>query len=298
LAEYSFPRSLPAPRARRTHIFRLKPASVSERAVRTIARRFKLHGDAKSGTWHRDPTKLTYSEGPREVSLYHGSGGWRFRDTARWQRDDGRSNLDVSDGAAVEIAQKHVERLGLAGRAERELGQVTRLHVGVAERATGYVEERIIDVGVAFRRIVDGVRVEGPGGKLVLYLDGNGEITGVDRLWRDIQAVHRPTGRLRSPRAALGDVEKAWSAHGAGRIEVTAVRFGYFEHGWDAAQRFLQPMYIMPLRLTSYDERFVAGSEHVVPAAVHSVETWEPPPMRTPDGPPRSSPRPGAAEAE
>jgi hypothetical protein len=276
----------------------LKQAEVDERAVRSIAERFRFHGDTKSGTWRQDPTAVTYAEGSLELSLYRESGGWRYRDTARWQVDDGRSNIDLADSAAIEIAEKHLEQLGLARREERVVLGVNRLHVGVAEQATGYSEERIIDVCVTFQRVVDGLPVEGPGGKILLYLDGAGAITAVDRLWREIRDVHRPVEHLRPPADALADVEKAWGEHGTGRVEVDAVRLGYFEYGWDAAQRYLQPMYIMPLRITSYDGRFVAGSEQVVPAAIESVETGAPPPVQSAYAPPRSERRRGSAEIE
>lgn len=298
MPEYTFPDNLPARPQQPTHIFRLKQPEVDESAVRAIAERFKLHGTTKRGVWRRNPTKITYSEGPMELSLYEGSGGWRYCDTARWQVDDGKTNVNLADGAAIEIAEKHVDHLGLARREEREVFSVTRLHVGVAEQATGYSEERVIDVCVTFQRIVDGLPVEGPGGKIVLYLDGNGAITAVDRIWRDIQDTHRLVEQFRPPKAALEDVQKAWGARGTGRVEVGDVRLGYFEYGWDVAQRFMQPMYIMPLKIVSYDARFVAGSEHVVPAAVESVETGAPPPIQVPYRGPRSSPDPGTAGIE
>lgn len=297
MTEFVFPHDVPPPPVGATPIFRLKPAEVSEPAVQAIAERFDLGRNAKSGIWRRDTIAISYREGPWELSVFHESGGWRYRDTTRWQVDDGVSNLAIADAAAIEIAETHVERLGLARRDERVVLEVTRLHVGVAEKATGYAEERIIDVAVAFQRVIEGVRVEGAGGKIVVYLDAAGAVTGIDRLWREIQDVQAVT-RLRDPRTALEDLRKEWGAIGHGRIEVTDLRLSYVEHDWRTAQSHLQPMYVMPLKVRSYNHRFVSGSEHVVPAAVDYVESWRRTPEDTMSPPPPSvAPRP-APKAE
>jgi hypothetical protein len=53
--------------------------------------------------------------------------------------------------------------------------QVTRLNVGVVEQRTGYTEQRVIDMGIAFRRVID----------------HNGDLTGIDHLWREIHDVYQ-----------------------------------------------------------------------------------------------------------
>lgn len=273
MPEYKFPHIHPHNPEHPLNIFRFKRPQADQSAVRAIAERFQFHLGTNHGTWCQNPTTVRYTEGALELVAHLESGGWRYRDTARWQVDDGRSHVELSDAAAVAIAQKHMDRLELAAPKEREVFSVTRLHVGVAEQGTGYSEERVIDVCVRFVRMVDGLPVEGQGGKILLYLDGAGEITAIDHIWREIQDVYRPVERLRSPEDALRDVERAWGKHGTGRVQVEAVRLSYFEDGWDVSQPYLQPMYVMPLKISSHEGRFVAGSEHVVPAAMESVET-------------------------
>jgi len=293
MPEYVFLEELPATPQVRTQIFRLAPPQVTERALLGLAQQFELAGNKRSGILQQDAGQITYLEGLFELTLHRASGGLRFHDNSRWQVDDGASNVTFGDDDAVAFANRHIERLDVVPLNESQVVQVNRLHVGVAERNSGYVQERVIDVGVAFQRLVDGVPVEGPGGLAVVNLDHNGDLTGVDRIWRALQSVYRADVELRPPAAAQDDVVRYWGREGSGRIEIEDMRFGYYELGWDDTQRFLQPAYVMPLSMTSTVGRFaghsVIRSEHVVAAAINPVGSLMPPrPVVTPQMPHRN----------
>jgi hypothetical protein len=256
-----------------TNIYRLKPARASEQSLREIARRFELKGDSKSGALAKDVDELTYTEGPFVVTLSSPSGALRYYDSTRWQVDDGLSRVGFSDDQAVAIAQDFIRRTELAPLAECRLARVSHLHVASLERGSDTHNERIIDIGVVFQRMLDNIPVEGSGGKVTVYVGYEGTVTGIDRIWHEIANVYRkiPPDQLRSPAYAEYSLARYWRQSRATRIEVSEVRFGYYELGKDETQRYLQPAYIMPLTIIGPDERFVMKSIQVVAAATRPV---------------------------
>lgn len=274
MTEFRFLSRMENPPEQHTQIFRLRQPEVTEESVLKMAQRFELEGNLLRGVLQKDTSKITYTEGQMSVTLYLASGGLRYRNIARWQVDDRVFNVDMTDEEAIEIAQRYIRRFELVSQGEYKLLELTHLRVGVVERDTGYSEERIIDVGLAFQRIIDGVPVEGTGGKLILYIDHAGELTGVDRIWREIERVHRPSEQLqlRLPQLVEEDLMVHYRKPGRGIIEVGEFSFGYFELGWEDEQQYLQPAYVIPLMLISPNDRFRTGTEYVVPATVNAFE--------------------------
>jgi hypothetical protein len=249
-----------------TCIYHLTASRAREAKLLSTARRLGLAGNLAQGVIERHHGGMTYVEGPWAVTLHHASGGLRFRDRTRWQVDDGRSQATFDVETAAGLAGEVVKKYDLAPLDQLRLYKITRLHAAAYEVKSLRGEDRVIDVGVVFQRMIEGVPVDGPGGKIVIYLDARGEMTGFDRLWRKIQGAGRPVERLHGPRFAEEDLTRYWSDH-SGRIEVTQFRFGYFELDWKSTQRVLQPAYVMFLNLLSPDRSFTRGSVHVTPAA-------------------------------
>ena len=271
-------------------IYRLRPPRVDLERVRLIGGRFGMRVHPDFGTISESATEISCAEGGWRLSVSRVSGQWRYRHPGRWQRDDGKSNLEVTDPNAFGLASEHLHKIGIA--LERELWRqlrawrVTRLHVAHAQRGGGQHEERVIDLGVVYQRIVDGAPVEGPGGKTIVYLDHQRELIGIDHLWHDIEQEHEPVRALRPVEYALDEVRRRFGGPGPGRVEVTEIRLGHFEAGWHDEQEYLQPAYAVFLRLVSQDERFRMKSVIVVPAAENSVGEIEPvPPPRVPQPP-------------
>jgi hypothetical protein len=282
MPKYQFLTKIPTPPQQRAQIFRLAPRRVNQETLFGLAQRFGLKGDLKTGSLYQDALQMTYREGSFELMLFHASGGLRFHDNARWQVDDGKANVTFDDAIAVKMAQRFIEELAVVPLEECKLLRVARLNVGVVERGTDVAEERVIDVGVAFQRMIDNVPVTGPGGKVIVYIDHNGHLTGVDRIWREIQDVYRPDVELQSPESAQQDVVRHWGEQGSGLIVIEDLRFGYFEMGWDEAQSYLQPAYFLPLTITATAGHFagrpVMRAEHFVAAATKPPEPLIPAP--------------------
>jgi hypothetical protein len=273
---------LPAPSEQRAQVFRLASPEASQQTILARAQRLGLRGDLNVGTLHQDARRMTYAERTFELTLHHASGGLRFHDTARWQVDDGEAHVTFDDATAVRLAQQHIEELALVPLAESRLLRVTRLHTGVVEVDSGVAEERVVDVGVAFQRVIDDIPVSGAGGKVIVYIDHNGSMTGVDCLWREIEDVYQPDVELRSSRSVQEELERYLGEEGGGLTTIEDVRLSYLELDWDERQNYLQPAYFLPLTIVADGGpsagRPVLRSEHFVPAVVTPPEPLIPPP--------------------
>jgi len=274
----------------RARIYRLKAPSVNEKAVRALAQRFGMQAGAKSGTLKSDADKLTYSEGHLELTMYRASGGIRFIDRTRWQVDDGKSSLKINDAAASRLAQNFVRKHKLALSAETKFLKAARLHVGEATEGGKEASDRTIDVAVALQRLVNKIPVDGPGGKVIVYLDHEGQATGLERIWREIAGVHRRSKSYRTPQNALDDAAAHFRAK-QGVIEVQEMRFGYFEEGWRSKQQYLQPAYVIIGMLTSRDRSIRKRTIYVAPALSNAVGHITPPLQRKRPQPARPAAR-------
>lgn len=263
------------PRAR-TRIYRLRAPRVNEKAIRALAKRLGMHAGARPGELRSDADKLTYSEGHLELTMYRASGGIRFIDSARWQVDDRKSNLNIDDAAASRTAQSLVKKYKLALSTEMKFLKAARLHVGEATEGGKEASDRTIDVAVALQRLIDKIPVDGPGGKVIVYLDHEKQVTGIERIWREIERVHRPGKAYRTPQNALDDMARHYTAK-QGIIEVQEMRFGYFEEGWRSKQQYLQPAYVIIGMLTSPDGHIRKRTVYVTPALSNAVGHITPP---------------------
>jgi hypothetical protein len=264
----------------RLRIYRCGDPAATESSATELALRFGVPVD-NYGVMRSSAQTVTYAHGSREVTIHRRSGGLRFRDLARWQADHG-GTVDLGDDDAVRIARAFVASNELAPADEVAVAQVTRLRVGLADREGTTADERVIDVGVVLRRVIDGLPADGPGGHIMVYLGAEGEVTGVDRIWRPIAGVHSEVASLH-PRDWLDErIGRHLGADRTARLRVQEIRLGYFENGWNSAQEFLQPAYVVLGTLGSPDqrqpdERLRRRSVIAVPAATNDVGEIMPP---------------------
>jgi hypothetical protein len=272
----SLTEDLPRPdRAEPLRIYRCRDTGFTESSVAELGLRFGLPAD-NYGVLRSTAATMTFAHGSREVTIHRRSGGFRFRDLARWQTDHG-GTVDLGDDDAVQIAQDFVRRQELAPADELAVARVTRLRVGLADREGTTAEERVIDVGVVLRRVIDGLPADGPGGHIMVYIGADGEVTGTDRIWRPIAGVHSEVESLR-PREWLEErITRHLASDRTARLDIHEVRLGYFEDGWNSAQEFLQPAYVVLGTRHSPDERLSRRSVIVVPAAANDVGEIMPP---------------------
>jgi hypothetical protein len=253
---------------------------VSKETVLARARRFGLKANMKTGTLCQDARQMGYSEGSLKLVVHRASGGLRFFDEARWQVDDGTCHVEFDDATAIDMAERFITVHSVLPLAECKVLRVTRLNAATAEKSTGLAEHRVVDVGVAFARVVDGIPVEGPGGKAMVYIDAKGQLTGIDCLWRDVLEIHEENVALRLPDEVQQEAVREWGAESSGRVTIEDVRFGYFEQGWDVSQHYLQPTYVVSMTVTATEGdlagRAITRAGYWGAAAVKSPERLVP----------------------
>lgn len=250
------------------NIYRIDPEIGSLDDISDLAQRVGLSGTTAGWTEFGPLLELSY--GTQIFTVYRPSGAVQYVDNRRWQVDDG-SAMDVSDEGAVEAALRVVERLGLAGQDVFTPTKVTRLSVASARKGERPLDTRVVDVGVVLSRVIDGVRVEGQGGCIVMYLDANFAITGFERVARRIAGVHASVAGLRPLDDVLGVVEEYWGVERDRGLAVDDARLAYLEFGRLQEQEYIQPVYVLDLSLSNPGNGDARTVQHCVPAAVNSV---------------------------
>ena len=257
-------------------IYRLRQPDVSEEALRRVGSAFGLQATPQSGTLVHNARGIAFSmPSGWGLKLLRASGGWRYRHITRWQADDGTSHLTIADDEIVHLAQGFLAKFKLPSSPELERSRVERLHVAHSQREGKGHQERIVGARALFRRVLDGLPVDGPGGTTVVYLDHARELTGIDHLWRAIDRVHEPVTKLRPVEEALQEVQQRYRT-GGGRVEVIDLHLGYFELGWDVEQNYLQPAYVFTLQLGSENPQFRMKATVPIVAAANAVGPIEP----------------------
>ncbi len=244
MAEIRLATKLAAPPRRSVFVYRLRKPTVSERSVRALARELGMEVDPKRAVLAADATKLVLTSGMFELRVFRASGGFRFIDRSRWQVDDGKTNLRISDRVALQQAQRIVKELALAAARETQFLKAARLRVGSATSRGKEATERTVDVAVALQRMVDKIPVDGPGGKIIVYMDAKGLPTGIERIWRPLGAALGKPVKLRSPDMAIEELAEHYRSRQA-VLTVEDVRFGYVEEGARSEQPTLQPAYVI-----------------------------------------------------
>jgi hypothetical protein len=251
-----------------TNIFELVAPKVNQQSLLSLAKKFKLKATPKDGKRAEGKEAFIYEEGPYEISLYKASGAYRYVNKLTWQVDAGNTNINISDEEATRIAQKFVQKLKLVPVKECKVLKVARLVHGVADITQEKIqgEERVISIDVAFQRTIDNIPVDGPGGKVIVSIGENSEISGCDVVWRKIQRVYRRIKELRPENAAIQEAYKHWPKQQK-QIKIDKIRFGYFEEGRKTIQKYMQPAHVIFLTMGSDNDRIIRKTVYVAPAA-------------------------------
>jgi hypothetical protein len=221
-------------------VYQLQKPQATRVQLTEIAKRLSPDetGDGEfkdAGPW------LAYREGLHEFELNKKSGALGFRHLEKYGVEL-ETPFELRDQQAAKIARGIVERARLVPLKEAKMERVTHLHAAIARMDDGgRPEERILDAGVLFRRIINGVPVTGPGGGLIVNIGPEGEIVGAQRVWRGL-GKQAGKVKIRPPEFAIQRLEKL--AGGVeGDLVVTKAEFGYFEQGPLDGQTTMQPAY-------------------------------------------------------
>lgn len=218
--------------------YEVPAVKVAAASVRATAKALGLTGAGGDVVTTTD--LLGYNEGRHRLEVHKASGAVAYYHRDKYGRDP-KQDFTLSDRRADAIARKFIERSKLVPAAAAQLAAVTHMHSAVGDLKARQVKERIVDAGVVYRRTINGVPVDGPGGFVLVSVDPEGEVIAARRIWRP---VGKQVGKvkLRRPEAARQAFEKHVSRL---RGDVTVIRagFGYFELGALDRQRVIEPAY-------------------------------------------------------
>lgn len=270
MATINFIKRLAARPTVKTGIFRLSAPLVNEKTLLAVARQLKLTGDRTKGVFIDDNETITYKELQYRITISKLSGGIQFVDEQRWQVDDGVANITFDEKKAVNIANAFISQSKIVPLQDTKLLKVSRLSVGSQEKGKSATSERVIDYGVVYQRYIGGIPVEGPGGKLIIYINAEEKVTGFEKIWREIQVEYKPVPslELKEPKLAESLITRYFSTLKQSLVDVHETRFGYFESGKNEKQLYLQPAYVMPYTLKNDDNRILMNSVYVTYAAL------------------------------
>lgn len=233
-----------------------------------MARQLGLSGTVEETSFSRDWT--THYEGPYEISLHSLSWALVYRHREKYHKH-GTSSFVMSDEEAETLTRGFLERSGLVPIDQTRLLHVSHLRTAGGDVSGGTGEETILDAGVVYGRLLEGLAVDGPGGQVLINIDPEGEVVGARAVWRPLADVAGEVD-VRPPDHAYAAME-AVAGRMRGDVTVTKATFGYFEQGVMDQQEYLQPAYALVYVVRN--EEVMHKSAMVVPASEKLFELFE-----------------------
>lgn len=251
------PSSLPVYQLQRPTATRAELTELAKRIVRSEdgEQEFK-----DAGNW------IAYRNGLHEFEVNKRSGALAFRHLEKYGVELENTPFVLRDQEAVRIATGLAEQARLVPMKEARMERVTHLHAASARMDDGgKPEEKILDAGVLFRRIINDVPVTGPGGALIVNIGPEGEVVGARRIWRPL-GKQAGKVKIRPAEFAIQRLERL--ARGIeGDVAITKAEFGYFEQGPLDGQTTLQPAYAFVYEVAG---DYTYKSAEVIPAGEKS----------------------------
>ncbi|MFD4181077.1 hypothetical protein [Rhodococcus sp. NPDC058514] len=255
------------------HIYRVDDSERALDDITALAERAGLTSTDKN-SWEEIGPLLELEQESQRFTVYRPSRAVQWVDSQRWQVDDG-SAIDVTDKDAIEAGSRVVAQLMLAGDEEFVPTKVTRLNVATSAKGGEPVATRVVDLGVVYSRVLDGIAVEGQGGKIVVYLDANLDPTGFERTNRKL-TVHESVSGWRSLDEVLAEVEEYWHRRRDEGLDIDDARQCYVELGRLEEQEYVQPAYALSLTLHDQINGEVRTVDHYAIAATNGIGTLMP----------------------
>lgn len=220
-------------------VYRLAPPPSATNQVAAMSQKFGLTGKMREFITSEDWT--SYHEGRFRVSVHRNSGALRYINRDKYGTEP-KGEFKLSPEESDKIASGFLERTKLYPAKQSRLHKITYLRSGTSDIRGKEKTERLIDAGVIYRRLVEGLPVEGPGGYAMVNIDPEGEVVGMRSIWRptarrEARVKTIPVGQ------ALETFEKLISRV-EGEVTVTNASFGYFEQSEMDRQTYLEPAYV------------------------------------------------------
>jgi hypothetical protein len=220
-------------------VYRLATPQSTTSQVADLSKRFGLSGKMREFITSDEWT--SYGEGRFRISVHRNSGALRYINRDKYGIET-EKDFKLSSKETERIAQGFLGRTKLYPANQSRLLKITHLRSGVADADGKNKKERLIDAGVIYRRLVDDVLVDGPGGYAMVNVDPEGEVVGLRSVWRPT-AGREGKVKVIPVNQAVETFEKLVSKV-QGDVTVTTANFGYFEQSEMDRQTYLEPAYV------------------------------------------------------
>ena len=229
------PRNVPV----KARVYALAAPRASARPLQSLAEALGLRDAEAELTTSASAVGLR--AGRWSIAMHKTSGALRALHVDRYAQADAPV-FEVSDRQAQRAADKFVARLDLLPKGQAKVMAVTHLRQAGADPKGGErIDERVLDAGVVYGRVIDELPVIGPGGMALVHVAGDGQVVGARRIWRTLgRGV--ATVKLRPAEWAKEDFE-ASVKRVMGDVEVVKAQLGYLEFGELDRQTLIEPVY-------------------------------------------------------
>lgn len=277
MVDLDFVQALPAEAPRELTVYALTSPRVNQSGLLEMARRWlPQQAEAHRAEFTRYEGWTLLRHGPSIVAQNRRSGAVRLQDDGRYGRPP-VGPFAVPEARLVEVSRNFVAELRLLDTPAQSLavGRITYSSIQAASTAGDLTPVQVLDAGVVFTRVIDGVPVAGPGGHLTTYILGDESVVACMKVWRDI-AGPSDAASVYPREWGVEQLKRRLHKRGIdGAVKVLKAQFGYFEAGAVDRQRYLEPSYAFVF------ETQVAGgaykSVEIIPAVERPKQKWRHP---------------------
>ena len=221
------------------NVYKLASPQSTTSNVAALSQSFGLTGKMRDFISSEDWT--SYSEGRYRISVHRTSGALRYINRDKYGIEP-EKDFKLSKNTVDKIAQAFLRGTRIYPEKQITLHKVTHLRSVVSDLKGKAKVEKVIDAGVIYRRLVDGIQVEGPGGYTMVNIDPDSEVVGMRSVWRPTTDRVAKV-KIVQPDQAKEKFERLVSKV-IGDVTVTSATFGYFEQSEMDRQSYLEPAYV------------------------------------------------------
>ncbi|HJH26025.1 MAG TPA: hypothetical protein C5S37_04445 [Methanophagales archaeon] len=239
---------------------------MDDKTAKALAEQFGMSGDIVPPDDDEYTLKASNDSKKRKLTIYP-EGSIIYHDSSKlWALPKTALNLPEKEDAK-DIATAYLTEKGLLPE-DAQVKMVVSDQLSRKNTSTGeIVENSDTNLQVIFGRELDGVPVIGPGSKLKVYIGDGGEVIGVHKVWRKLEASG--TTMIKSSNSAFEELKQGKGPSlppGYDNVTIDKVYFAYYEEGPGEERDYLEPIWVFEGQASNREE--TRGIEIMVSATI------------------------------
>ena len=239
---------------------------MDDKTAKALAEQFGMSGDIVPPDDDEYTLKASNDSKKRKLTIYL-EGSIIYHDSSKlWALPKTALNLPEKEDAK-DIATNYLTEKGLLPE-DAQVKMVVSDQLSRKNTSTGeIVENSDTNLQVIFGRELDGVPVIGPGSKLKVYIGDGGEVIGVHKVWRKLEASG--TTMIKSSNSAFEALKQGEGVSlppGYDNVTINKVYFAYYEEGPGEERDYLEPIWVFEGQASNREE--TRGIELMVSATI------------------------------